>query len=101
MQLAVQHSFTANYTKRHQLDLPPEAQACLCGFTDRSINHLLYDCVCYEPRRRYPPFLWWHLSTVLPDKLFGLHAYSLLLFLQETGAASRPEVGPIGLFDPG
>ena len=101
MQLAVQHSFTSNYTRRHRPDLPPEAQACPCGFVDRSIHHLLYDCARYEPKHHYPLFLRRHLSTVPPDELFGLHAYSLLLFLQESGAASRPEVGPISPFDPG
>jgi len=101
MQLAVQHSFTAEYTRRHRPDLPPEAQDCPCGFPDRSIPHLLYDCVRFEHKRRYPRFLRRHLSTVPPDELFGLHAYDLLLYIQESGAASRPEVGPTGPFDPG
>ena len=50
MQLAVQHSFTANYMIHHRPDLPPKALACPCGFADQSIHHLLYDCKCYEPK---------------------------------------------------
>src|SRR6266702_1568506 len=81
IQLVVQHSFTAEYTKRHRPDLPPEAQACLCSFSDQSISHLLYDCMRYEHKCCYPLFLRRHLSTVLPDELFGWHAYSVTFLL--------------------
>ncbi len=101
MCLATQHSFTSEYTRRHRPNLPPEAQHCPCSFMDRSICHLLYDCTRYESQRTHPLYLRRHMSTVPPEELFGLHAYTLLLFLQKTGAASRPETGPSGPFDPG
>src|SRR6266702_4097767 len=48
MRLAACHSFTSKYSRRHRLDLPPEAHACPCSFRDRTTYHLVYDCPRYH-----------------------------------------------------
>ncbi|KAH9020766.1 hypothetical protein EDB84DRAFT_1441693 [Lactarius hengduanensis] len=105
MQLATLHSFTSDYAKRHRPDLPPEASACPCGYPDRSFVHLIYECPRYERARgRY--ITWLSVQYTVPTDLFTggelYDPYDFLVFLQKTGAASRPEMGPlVAPFDPG
>jgi len=103
MRLAACHSFTSKYSRCHRLDLPPEAHTCPCGFPDWTTYHLVYDC----PRYRYICEHMWtythrNFNCISLDECFGTdQAYNFLLFLQKSRAASRPEVGPLGPFDPG
>ncbi|KAH9171877.1 hypothetical protein EDB89DRAFT_2070432 [Lactarius sanguifluus] len=103
-QLATLHSFTSDYTKRHRPDLPPpEVAFCPCSFRDRSFYHLVYDCPRFVQQRvdlfssrsqiaRVPE------DVTPPIDLFtgnGDMPYASCLFLQQTGATSRPEAGAL------
>ncbi len=103
MRLAACHSFTSEYSQCHRPDLPPEAHTCPCGFPDRTTYHLIYNCPHYRYIREH---MWTYtcrnFDRISFDEFFGTdQAYNFLLFLQKSRAASRPEVGPSGPFDPG
>lgn len=52
LQLAVGHAFISTYIARFRKGLHPEEQYCPCGWSDRSILHIIYECPCFERQRR-------------------------------------------------
>ena len=84
------HAFTGEYTKRFFPQHTPEQVACLCGEPTQTVEHLLFNCPQYTAARL-------RFLTVngrprsLPQLLKNpKRVQTLLCFLEETGACSKP-----------
>ena len=103
------HVFTSTYAHCFRKDIPEEFNSCKCGFSDRTWDHLMWDCVRYQSARRKLTHVspWRHLS---PTDIFcdSSGAQRFLAFLQITHAAFKPLTAPVvhafdigDEFDPG
>ena len=103
MRLAAGHAFTSTYARRFRKDIPEELNSCECGFSDRTWDHLIWDCVRYpSARRKADPYSDWNRHS--PSYLFcdSFGAQIFLAFLQASRAAFKPFTSPVvHAFDPG
>lgn len=95
LQLAVDHAFTGSYAARFRPSDPPESSSCPCGNPLRTPQHLVLNC-----RRHFYPCLnsgifSFHRTLRYPQLYASQRdAHRLLLFLQLSCAAFKPEAGP-------
>jgi hypothetical protein len=96
IQVAVDHAFTGTYVDRMRTNDPPEARRCPCGHALRSPEHVALHCHRFD---------WSHMVANISNQPHPLpfrrlvgprkkDALRLLMFIQESLAFTRPEVGP-------
>jgi hypothetical protein len=100
LQVAVDHAFTGTYINRMRPNNPPEAHHCPCSASMRSPEHITLQCRQFD---------WDQLAAHISDQLRPLpfrhlvgplkkDALCLLMFIQDSGAFTRPKSGPSNLF---
>jgi hypothetical protein len=95
LRLAVGHSFTAEYTRRFKKDFEPLDVICECGYEERTLLHILFDCPLFQRARdeacidndRFHPTVYDLFST--PEG-----AQKLLQFLEHAPASHKPSRSP-------
>ncbi|KAN0124635.1 hypothetical protein V8E53_015743 [Lactarius tabidus] len=101
LQVAVDHVFTGTYVARFRPKDPEEAAHCPCGNPLRSTQHLIYRCPRYGGYRVTSTILSYGRITHYRNLYSSAKgAHKLLTFLQESGAASKPETGPVAEVPP-
>ena len=96
MRLATGHAFTSTYACRFRKDIPEELNSCKCSFSDRTWDHLVWDCIRYQLAR-------WELTHTSPWRRLTPHGIfcdaqgtqRFLAFLQITHAAFKPLTAPV------
>ena len=105
LRFATGHAFTSDYACRFRKDLPEEANACKCGHPNRTWDHLLYGCPCFEMARlavqdfNYPM----EDRMIRPEEFFADPRCTelLLAFLQLSRAGFKPYEPPAVPVHPG
>ena len=100
--LMVGHAFTSTYARRFRPDIPEELNGCECGYIDRSLHHILYECTGFAWARDQctRTFNW---SNQEPMYYFAHRhgARAFLDFLTLSRAAFKPRTGLVVPFNPG
>ena len=95
LRLAVGHSFTAEYTHRFKWDFEPLEVICECGNGERTLLHIVFDCMLFERAReearidsgRLQPTIYELFST-------SVGAQRLFQFLERAPASHKPAKSP-------
>ena len=95
LRLAVGHAFTAEYTRRFKREFEPLDVICECGYEERTLAHILFDCPLFLRARNEAEIDNRRLRPSIFD-LFGTidGAKQLFKFLNNTPAAHKPAKAP-------
>jgi hypothetical protein len=96
LQLAMDHAFTGSYVVRFRPNDPEEASACPCGAIFKTDSHVFYDCShnLIPVARHLSRMVYNGTKTPYHAIYRSRNVHRLLIFLQKSGALSRPDPGP-------
>lgn len=106
LRLAVGHTFTAEYTRRFKREFEPLDVICECGYEERTLAHIIFDCPLFLRARNETDIDNRCMRPSLYD-LFGSidGAKQLFAFLDKTPASHKPARAPclpgVPRLDPG
>ena len=95
LRLAVGHSFTAEYTRHFKKDFEPLDVICECGDGERTLLHLIFDCMLFERAREEARIDSGRLKPTIYE-LFSTSegAQQLFRFLERAPASHKPAKSP-------
>jgi len=91
------HAFVGEFTQCFFPQHTPEQIACECGEQLQTIEHILRDCPRFDTARRKHLTANGHLQNIPQMFSHPKRVQSLLQFLEETGACTKPRT----MWDPG
>ncbi|KAN0137714.1 hypothetical protein V8E53_004470 [Lactarius tabidus] len=96
LQLAVGHSFTAEYyTRRFKKDFEPLDIICKCGYEEQTLLHIIFDCILFQSARDEARIDNRHFNPTIYS-LFSTPqgAQQLFQFLERAPATHKPLKNP-------